>query len=428
MFLVEDEVLESAVDRILRSDELRGSEVLRRLLKFLANKSLSGEADQLKEYTVAIDGLGKPPSYDPRHNSAVRIQVGRLRHKLGEYYRGEGKDDEVVLDLPKGHFKLTCIQRNMTQGSSSSPPQAPAFDLPRNFDPPKFRPMWILIWVGLAIAIALGVNAYLRTPAKAASLGSNWTSDFQQLWGAEVNSNRPLILAIEDPLFVEMESEPGIYYRDKSLNEWGNLADSRAVAALRSTLKSSDVEPSRYYTAYGEVQVSFLLGKLLGPRVRNFSVVKTSELSWQQLSDNNVIFVGVQNIFFDKQLLQMPLAPQLVPFMGGVHNVHPKPGEPEVFLDQYATAPAEDGVAYALVTRVPGPLGSTDVESFTSSRSAGYVGAVQWFSDPKLAQVLVAHLKGKSKQMPRYYQVLLKVKFSDDVPTQTSYVLSRILH
>src|ERR1700733_12702293 len=73
MLLVEDKALQAQVDRILHSDEFRSSEVLRRLLKFLAEKSALGEADQLKEYAVAIDGLGKPHSYEPRHNSAVRI-------------------------------------------------------------------------------------------------------------------------------------------------------------------------------------------------------------------------------------------------------------------------------------------------------------------------------------------------------------------
>jgi hypothetical protein len=105
------QLLEEQVDRILHSDELRTSEVLRQLLQFLMEKTVQGEADHLKEYTVAIDGLGKPPTYDPQHNSAVRIQVGRLRLKLAEYYREAGKFDPVVVSLPKGRFKLTLEQR-----------------------------------------------------------------------------------------------------------------------------------------------------------------------------------------------------------------------------------------------------------------------------------------------------------------------------
>src|SRR5581483_7275058 len=105
---VRDDPLSTEVERILDSNTFRNSEALRRLLRFLADKRLAGEADQLKEYSVGIDALGKPPSYDPRQDSTVRIQVGRLRQKLAEYYRTEGKRNPLIIDLPKGRFKLTC--------------------------------------------------------------------------------------------------------------------------------------------------------------------------------------------------------------------------------------------------------------------------------------------------------------------------------
>jgi hypothetical protein len=276
----------------------------------------------------------------------------------------------------------------------------------------------------------LGISFWMRAShVQARVAGADWSADMQALWGPFVNSKQPSILAIEDPLFVELNSEPGIYYRDKSLNQWKDVVGSPAVAAIRATMKNASVQPSRYYTAYGEVDVAFMLGKLLGPQERNFSILKTSQLCWRQLADNNVIFVGVQNLFFDEQLHGMPLEPQLVPFQEGIRNVHPQSGVPTEFIDQYSTAPTEEGFAYALVTHLPGPLRSNDVVSFTSSRSAGYVAAVQWFTDPNLAQVLVANLKKASEgQMPRYYQVLLKVKFRDDIPTETTYVLSREIH
>jgi hypothetical protein len=436
MLLVEDKALQSQVDRILRSDEFRSSEVLRRLLKFLAEKSALGEADQLKEYAVAIDGLGKPHSYDPRHNSAVRIQVGRLRQKLAEYYRTEGKHDEFVVDLPKGRFKLTCEPRcAVVEPAPAAPAPVPPpseINLPKLDLRPrsKARSRYALMWVCLTLAIAIGAYCWGRwlPMAKPASPTAGWSRPLQELWGPYVDSKQPLILAIEDPLFVELKSEPGVYFRDRSLNQWKDVVGSPAVAALQGSLKTANIQPSRYYTAYGEVDVGFLLGKLLGLRERNFSILKTSQLSWQQLADNNVLFVGVQNIFFDEQFHGMPLDPQLVPVETGIRNVHPQAGEPAEFTDQYSTAPAEEGTAYALVTHLPGPLRSNDVESFTSSRSAGYVAAVQWFTDPKLASLLVSKLKAASGgQMPRYYQVLFKVKFRDDVPTETTYVLSREL-
>jgi hypothetical protein len=431
----QDEVLQSQIDRILRSDEFRSSEVLRRLLTYLADKAISGEADQLKEYVIAIEGLGKPSSYDPQHNSAVRIQVGRLRQKLAEYYRTEGKDDTVVVDLPKGRFRLTCEQRQ-----SLIAPAAPAIadaGIPgpqeeTAAEPVRQRsfqsPLWLFAALAILFVAIAGIYFGIRLwNGRSASAGHGMTPELEMLWEPFIQSKRPLIVSIEDPLFVEMRSSPGVYFRDRSMNEWKDVANSPAVKMLTNTLKRTDIQPSRYYTAYGEVDASFMLGRLLGPHEQNLSLVRTSQLSWQQLADNNVVFVGVQNLFFD-QLGGMPIEPQLVPELEGIRNTHPAPGEPSLYADQYSTAPTEQGMMYALVTHLPGPLGHNDVESFTSVRSAGYVAAVQWFTDPSFARILVSKLKeADGGKMPRYYQVLLKVKFKDNVPTETTYVLSRVL-
>src|SRR6202041_1276054 len=92
-----------------RSSDLKTfetSEVHRKLLQYLAEKSLNGEADRLKEYTIGLEAFGKPPTYDPKHDSIVRLQVGRLRQKLATYYQSEAAGDRVVVNLPKGAFKL----------------------------------------------------------------------------------------------------------------------------------------------------------------------------------------------------------------------------------------------------------------------------------------------------------------------------------
>jgi hypothetical protein len=123
------------------------------------------------------------------------------------------------------------------------------------------------------------------------------------------------------------------------------------------------------------------------------------------------------------------IEPQLIPELEGIRNINPAPGEPALYQDKYSTAPAEEGMMYALVTHLAGPLGNNDAESFTSVRSAGYVAAVRWFTDPSFARILVPKLeRAAGGKMPRYYQVLLRVKFKDNVPTEMTYVLSKVLH
>jgi hypothetical protein len=434
----DDRILLDQVDRILRSEELRGSGVLRRLLQFLAERSVGHNSEDLKEYSVAIDGLGKPASYDPRHNSAVRIQVGRLRQKLSDYYRDEGANDPVVIDIPKGRFRLKFIVRDHSATKLSAAVHEDAQAAPLSSRGTLLQLLMpirlpIVFVAGVLIALAAGAifNAIRPARANATSRSESlvWNADMENLWKPFIATDRPIVVAIEDPLFVELDGKKGIYYRDKTLNSWGELINSPAVASLRTALKSGEMEPSRYYTAFGEVDASFLLARLLGSRAQNLSVLKTSDFSMRELADNNVVFVGLENLFFTEQIAAAPVEALLQPTRDGIRNVHPGPNEPSIFLDQYSTAPAEEGVAYALVTHAPGPMGNNDVESFTSGRAAGYVAAVKAFTDPAYVSSLVPRLKQVGGgSMPRYFQVLFKVKFKAEEPTEITFVLARELH
>src|ERR1019366_9358401 len=103
---VDQEEIHAQVDRLIQSKTFETSEVHRKLLQYLAEKSIKGKADRLKEYTIGLEAFGKPPTYDPKHDSIVRLQVGRLRQKLAAYYQSEAAGDPVVVNLPKGAFKL----------------------------------------------------------------------------------------------------------------------------------------------------------------------------------------------------------------------------------------------------------------------------------------------------------------------------------
>src|SRR5258708_29352939 len=113
--VLEQEATLAQIQRIVQSKACKTSEVHRNLLNYLAEKSLAGTAQNLKVYTVGLDVFGKPATYDPRQESVVRMHVGRLRQKLTEYYRTEGQDDPVIVDLPKGAFTLTFTLRPAVQ-------------------------------------------------------------------------------------------------------------------------------------------------------------------------------------------------------------------------------------------------------------------------------------------------------------------------
>lgn len=428
------------IDRILQSDELSGSDVLRRLLKFLAEKTLSGEADELKEYSVAIDGLGQPASYDPKHTSAVRTQAGRLRQKLMDYYREEGAADAIIVGLPKGHFRLTCRFRISAIPASDSSDAAEAHCTQPQHDEKKNRSRRLLTpWrVGLLLAItafsiALNIYSWVRHPwnAKAAdAAASDLSPAMKELWSPFTVSKRPLMLVLEDPLFLEFHSGSGIYYRDKgSMNSWNVLSNSTAVKRLSAALNNPRMEPSRYYTAFGEAHAAFVIGRLFGNRNQNFfTLARASQVTSAQMASNNILSVGIPTTMFEDQLHEMPIQTQIQFVREGIRNLHPGPGEPALYSDQFVTSPSEEGVAYALVSHLPGPQRNTDVESFVGNRAAAYVAAVEAFDNPDFARDVVDKLKQASGgEMPRYFQVVLKVTFRNLVPTETTCIQVRQL-
>src|SRR6516165_4430475 len=129
--VLEIEARQSQVHRILQSKAFRTSEVQRNLLSYLAAKSISGNADSLKEYTVGLDVFAKPASYDPRQESVVRMHMARLRQKLAEYYRTDGVNDAVIVHLPKGGFQVTFEQREIPTEPTAAPvPEEAARPLP----------------------------------------------------------------------------------------------------------------------------------------------------------------------------------------------------------------------------------------------------------------------------------------------------------
>src|SRR4029077_12611763 len=167
--VLELESQQTQIQRILKSKAFRTSEVQRNLLAYLAERSLSGNADSLKEYTVGLDVFAKPSSYDPRQESTVRMHVGRLRQKLAEYYRSEGVEDPIVVDLPKGGFKVTFEPRPSDRVAEIVHVEAP---------PRTWRTYtWQIAALGVALLLAVSVAAYFaarlwrveRTPPAAAA-------------------------------------------------------------------------------------------------------------------------------------------------------------------------------------------------------------------------------------------------------------------
>jgi hypothetical protein len=105
-------------DRILASPIFAKSPRMTRFLRFVAEQTLAGKGGQLKEYTVAVEVFGKKTDFDPQADSTVRTEAGKLRARLERYYETDGREDAVVISIPKGSYvPLFADRRNGTDAN-----------------------------------------------------------------------------------------------------------------------------------------------------------------------------------------------------------------------------------------------------------------------------------------------------------------------
>jgi class 3 adenylate cyclase len=104
---IDPAAIRAHVKCILGSAPFARAPKMQRFLAFLVEETLAGRAPQLKEYTIAINVLGKPHDFEPGTSAAVRVEAGRLRKVLMQYRVEHGAADRIVLDVPKGSYVPT---------------------------------------------------------------------------------------------------------------------------------------------------------------------------------------------------------------------------------------------------------------------------------------------------------------------------------
>jgi TolB-like protein len=119
----------------------------------VVEKTLAGEADQLKEYVVGREVFERNDDYDPRLDSIVRVEAGRLRSRLDEYYSADGAGSPIRISLPKGGYSAH-FARTITATSTVSPAaEATAATTPG-------RHSWSAVPLGVGLIVAIGAMVF----------------------------------------------------------------------------------------------------------------------------------------------------------------------------------------------------------------------------------------------------------------------------
>ncbi len=110
-----------AVAKVASSAMFADSQRMARFLRFAVEQTLQGNGARLKEIVIGAEVFDRGSAYDPRLDPIVRVEARRLRSKLQAYYDGEGKDDELIIEIPKGTYQPVFKPRSQVATTPAVP-------------------------------------------------------------------------------------------------------------------------------------------------------------------------------------------------------------------------------------------------------------------------------------------------------------------
>ncbi len=118
---ISDEEIKSALADLTADKRFRATDRGKAILNYIADLHFAGCDDGVKGYSIAIDVLGRPESFDPSTDPIVRIEVSRLRAALVQYYEAFGREKPIEIELPKGKYALAFNRRADAEEATSDP-------------------------------------------------------------------------------------------------------------------------------------------------------------------------------------------------------------------------------------------------------------------------------------------------------------------
>ncbi len=399
------------IEKLTNSHSLHGSESLCKLVRYLAEHSLDHPGVALKEYQIATEVLGRPAGFDPQSDSTVRVQAGRLRMKLAEYYAHEGPDDLVLVELPKGSYALTF---HLRPPKPEAQPATLSFEHePRRDTSQPSKRNWIAAVVVLSLllfascaTIAVLLSQRSRTPAMATPAAPQ---AFKVFWNRFVAGPQPPWVIFSNGSFVG-RPETGMRY-------FNPARDTRAFIL-------------DHYTGVGEVLAIHQLDRLFNLLNQPLRVKRGALFSLDDAKNNDLIFVGSPSE--NLTLLDIPGTQEFIfkrldsgPRKGdlGVLNVHPKAGEPSVFLATPANQPTTED--YAVVSLLPGLDPSRSILILAGNSTFGTQAAVEYVCREDSLKDLLRQLNVSTPGELKPFEALLHVKIAHGVPVVTELISVR---
>jgi hypothetical protein len=399
------------IEKLTHSHALRKAESLCKLLRYLANHALAHPGVPLKEYKIATEVFGRPADFNPQADSAIRVQAGRLRLKLVDYYSHEGLADSIIVEMPNGAYTLDFHLREIARPMALPAPVI----FPSEHIPGKSTGGWRIAVVVLSFVLVAALAAVAALSSELNSIREKSRSELsssaalRMFWSQFASGAGAPWVIFSNAAFVG-RPETGMRYLDPVRDPRNLILD--------------------HYTGVGEVLAVHALDQVFNLLKHPVLVKRGSLFSLDDARNNNLIFVG--SPAENRTLLDLPGSQEFVftriesrPHEGdlAIVNVHPEAGEPRAFYPSDPSQPLLED--YAIVALVRGLDPARHVMILAGTTTIGTQAAVEYVCGKDSVEELLRRLALPPGAELKPFEALLRIKVTRGVPVGTQLVAVR---
>jgi hypothetical protein len=415
--LTERAQFQAEIEKLVASHVLHGSESLCKLLRYLGRQALERPGIAVKEYQIATEVFGRQADFDPQLDSMVRVQAGRLRTKLAEYYNTEGATDRILVELPKGSYAVAFHERASAHGNGSAAGTWANDSVESSSASAKRR--YLVPVMSLALIAALAMIGWLLWARREPDVSA---------------ANAAGAIAAPAPIrifwkgFVRGPEEPWVIFSNAAFVGRPNTGMRYYDAAKDAKSPILD-----HYTGVGEVLAVHSLDIVFGELHQALRVKRGSLFSLDDAKNNDLIFMGSPSE--NLTLLEIPSTTEFVfkkvtsgPQEGNVQivNVHPAKGE----ADKYVLGPSNTSLAddYAVVALVKGINPEHWELILAGTTTIGTQAAVEYVTRENYLDELLKSMNVTQPSELKPFEAVIHVKVARGVPVESSLVALRLLN
>jgi hypothetical protein len=416
------------VQKVAGSASFQRSPRLRELLLYICERAIQNRPEELREQQIGCGVFGRRPDYSPGEDNIVRVEIRHLRKRLDEYFTTEGKDEPLVIFIPKGTYVPVFEPRGVV---ATAPAAEPACSTEVVAAAPKAaekvaRPLWYWIQTGALALLAVACLILLlqnRETGRRLAAAVKMAPERKPLWPLVFNDSHQTFVICADSTLVIAQS---VLHRPISLDEYVR-GDFRAAAGI----PSNPIMPLIYgwqFTDMADVRLVQRLYSLNADHWDKVVLRSAKSTQIQEFKNGNIVLLGSNrsnpwNALFEPTLnFQFDYEEKT----GGpfIRNRAPLPGEQ---IEYRGGGGSNQGMAYSTITLVPNLRHTGNVLIIAGTTGEGTEATGEFITNPKTSSEMLRALMDRNNGRLPYFQVLLKSGTLEGVAKNAEIVAMRIL-